>query len=296
MDKWEADGHHPAPSNVYQVGKQKIARVHLFESDEEAINQGLRVVWDSTSSFLQRLPMRRVEYTKVDLLRCILTYVEVKNVLLEKIEKGSKHEGNFLTEAVISKAKSICRRYEDFIINGDSSEHHTQLDGLKKLANDKGVIKDFKEDGLNNFIMQDKYDFIYMSHQLFRTYRDTALYPAIPYGASSYLGVPIYVTDLIEDEFIPENIWQKCRQWLSTKVKWIRPYKANYSTVYLGKFDDGSMTKGISGIYGGENILKVESVGTHPSKDADIYRIKGYLGLAVFNEDDIVKVKVRLKA
>jgi len=294
MNKWEADGHHPAPSNVYQVGKQKIARVHLFESDEEAINQGLRVVWYSTSPFLQSLPMRLVEDHKVDLLRCILTDVEVKNILIEKIEKGSKHEGNFLTEAVIFKAKCVGRRYEDFIINGDTSEHFTQFDGLEKLTPKKNT---FKVDDLKQIAKiqpSTLYDFMLINRSFFLKNKNAFIIESpVDYV---YNDTPVYISDWIEDEFIPENIWQKCRQWLSTKVSFIKPCKANYSTVYLGKFDDGSMTKGISGIYGGENILNVQSVGTHPSKDADIYRIKGYLGLAVFNEDDIVKVKVRLKA
>ena len=264
-------------------------------------------LWESarlTSKFLEKLPIKKIsgnalcyDQRKEDNVLNNFHINKKCSPLVTLIADAEITRNSSKGNVIRNRSENVCELYMNFLVKGDSSTHHTQFDGLKKLSVDKGIIKDFGVEGFNSLWLKDKYDFILMTKELFYQYRWTTLNPT-NFGDLKepfiYLGIPIYFTDWIEDEFIPENIWQKCRQWLSTKVKWIKPCKANYSTVYLGKFDDGSMTKGISGIYGSENILNVQSVGTHPSKDADIYRIKGYLGLAVFNEDDIVKVRIKL--
>jgi len=266
--------------------------------NNKELNEGL---WDQvilTSKFLEKLPMKKIAGNALSFNNYKNDKITGHSALLStligdvEIPKDVSYYNACLTGYVISKAKSVGRLYEDFIINGDTSEHPTQFEGLKRLTPEKNT---FKVDYLNHItkIQGSKlYDFLLVNRSFFLENKDAFIIKSpVDY---LYNDSPIYITDWIEDEFIPENIWQKCRQWLSTKVSFIKPCKANYSTVYLGKFDDGSMTKGISGIYGSANILSVESLGAHRNKDADVYRIKGYLGLAVFNADDIVKVRIKM--
>jgi len=57
------------------------------------------------------------------------------------------------------------------------------------------------------------------------------------------------------------------------------------TTIFAGTLDDGSRQHGIAGLTAsGQAGLHVEDVGIHQSRDERIWRVKWYVGLALFSE------------
>lgn len=186
---------------------------------------------------------------------------------------------------ISSKAKSLGRLYQNYLINGVSST--TQFDGLLTLVDSTKVVDAATDGDVLSFEKLDQLfdqvtdkdgqvDYCIMSSREIRAYM--ALLRALggaavgevvtlPSGTQvpSYRGVPIFRND-----WVPINQTQGA--------------STDASSIIAGTLDDGSGMVGISGLTA-ENAagMMVEDVGVHQSKDERIYRVKWYSSLALFN-------------
>jgi hypothetical protein len=197
---------------------------------------------------------------------------------------------NYIDQAeaqVMSKAKSIGRKYADMLINGDKDGDATQFDGLLSLlpvgqsvsAGDNGAALSFGLLDEAMDLVKDKdgaIDYIIMNSRELRAlnvlYRaqggagiiETATLPGntvVP----AYRGVPIFRND-----WIPVN---------QTKGN-----ASNASTILMGTLDDGSSTVGITGLHARNNTgISMSYIGELEDADESLYRIKFYSGLALFS-------------
>jgi len=188
---------------------------------------------------------------------------------------------------VASKAKSIARKFQDTMINGDGTSD--TFSGLLTLvpAGQKGTTgtngSNLSFEILDELIdlVKDKdgaCDYIMMPSRTRRSYY--ALLRALG-GASisesvtlpsgrrvpSYNGVPIFVND-----YIPVN-----------QVK--AASGAVCTSIFAGTFDDGSGTHGISGLSAMRDFgISVKNIGEKETADEEITRVKFYCGFANFSQ------------
>ena len=198
---------------------------------------------------------------------------------------------------VASKAKSLGRKYQDGMINGDGTSD--SLQGLLSLV-DVGQTITANAGAGNGDVLSFAYldqlidlvtdkdgqvDYLLMHARTLRSY--LALLRALG-GASvsdvvtlpsgeqvpAYRNIPIFRND-----YIP--ITQT--QGSSTAC----------TTVFAGTLDDGSMSHGISGLTAANDAagLQVEEVGISESKDETITRVKWYCGLALYSLKGLAALK-----
>lgn len=188
-----------------------------------------------------------------------------------------------------SKAKSIGRKYQDNMINGDSASVTDAFDGLLKLqvaaqkvatATNGEVLSFLILDTLMDLVTaQDgKVDFFMMPARTIRSFLVLlrALGGAsinevvqLPNGTQqmAYRGVPIFRND-----WIPVNQVQAASGAVCT-------------TVFAGCFDDGSRKNGLTGLTTPTNSgMFVTEVGESETKNETITRVRFYSGLALFSE------------
>ena len=187
---------------------------------------------------------------------------------------------------IASKAKSVGRLFQNYLINGVSST--TQFDGLLTLVDAGKTIASTGADGdvlslakLDELLDQvtDKdgqVDYIMMHSRELRTYYNLlrALGGAsigetvtLPSGVQipAYRGVGIFKND-----WIPVNQ--------------TRGASSAATSIIAGTIDDGSGMVGISGLTA-ENAagMMVEDVGIHQSKDEKLIRVKWYTAVALYS-------------
>ncbi len=190
---------------------------------------------------------------------------------------------------VASKAKSIGRKYQDTMINGDDSVVTDSFDGLMVLcAAGQKVTPSTDGDNLSFTIMDQlmdlvlskdgQVDFFMMPARTIRSYFTLlrALGGAgigevvnLPGGGQvpGYRGVPIFRND-----YIPVNQTQGATVGSCT-------------TIFAGCFDDGSRKVGMSGLTTERNSgIFVTEVGESQTKNETITRVRMYSGLALFSE------------
>lgn len=187
--------------------------------------------------------------------------------------------------AIVSKAKSISRMYQDGLINGTGASN--QITGLLALVDASQKVTtgtdgsalsfDYLDALLDKVVDKDgQVDYIMMNSRTIRSYM--ALLRALG-GASinevvnlpdgtqvpAYRGVPIFRND-----FIPIN---------QTKGA-----GTNLTTVLAGTVDDGSQKYGIAGLTAeGEAGIRVADLGELEGADESLTRIKFYCGLANYS-------------
>lgn len=187
---------------------------------------------------------------------------------------------------VASKVKSVARKYQDTLINGDGTGNTFQ--GLLSLVPAGQKItsatngQNLSFDILDNLIdmVKDKdgqCDYIMMPSRTRRAY--FALLRALggaginevitlPSGRQIpvYRGVPLFVND-----YIPTNQ--------------VQGSASNATTVFAGTFDDGSGKHGIAGLVPMNNMgISVKDIGEKEDADESITRVKFYCGLANFSQ------------
>lgn len=196
-----------------------------------------------------------------------------------------------------SKAKSVGRKYQDCMINGDGTSD--TFPGMLSLvdptqtitANAGGGNGDvLKFDYLDQLIdlVTDKdgqVDYLLMHARPLRSY--LALLRALggasigdvvtlPSGETvpAYRNIPIFRND-----YIPTNQTQG-----SSTVA---------TTIFAGTLDDGSMTHGISGLTAANDAagMQVDEVGISETKDETITRVKWYCGMALFSLKGLAALK-----
>lgn len=188
---------------------------------------------------------------------------------------------------VASKAKSLGRKYQDAMINGDGTAD--SFEGLLGLLPSSQLVSsgdngaNFSFELLDELIdkVKDKdgaADFIMLPARTLRKYyallrglggASIGDVVTLPSGRQipAYRGVPLFRND-----WIPTN------QTKGTAV-------GICTTVFAGTFDDGSGTHGIAGLTAMDAAgVRVEEVGVSETKDETITRVKMYSGMALFSE------------
>lgn len=187
--------------------------------------------------------------------------------------------------AIVSKAKSIARMYQDGLINGTGSSNSITgllalVDNSQKVAtgtDGSALSFDYLDALLDKVVDKDgQVDYIMMHSRTLRSYM--ALLRGLG-GASinevvnlpdgtqvpAYRGVPIFRND-----WIPIN---------QTKGS-----GTALTTILAGTVDDGSQKYGIAGLTAeGEAGIRVADLGELEDADESLTRIKFYCGLANFS-------------
>lgn len=190
------------------------------------------------------------------------------------------------TVQIMSKAKSLGRKFQDSLINGDGTANSFQ--GLASLTSPSQILNIGANGSALQFELLDELidtvkdkdgqvDYILASARTIRSYY--ALLRALggatigdvvtlPSGRQvpAYRGVPIFRND-----FIATN------QTKGTAT--------NTTTLFAGTLDDGSGKHGIAGLTAaGEAGIRVTEIGESETKDETITRVKMYCGLANFSQ------------
>lgn len=188
---------------------------------------------------------------------------------------------------VASKAKSLGRKYQDSMVNGDGTSN--SFEGLLSLL-PAGQIVNSGTNGANfSFELLDELidkvkdkdgaaDFIMLPARTMRKYyallrglggASIGDVVTLPSGRQipAYRGIPLFRND-----WIPTNQTKGTATGICT-------------TVFAGTFDDGSGTHGIAGMTAMDAAgVRVDEVGVSETKDETITRVKMYCGMALFSE------------
>ena len=190
------------------------------------------------------------------------------------------------TVQIMSKAKSLGRKFQDTLINGDGTSNSFQ--GLSALASASQIIDIGANGSALQFELLDELidsvkdkdgqvDYILASARTIRSYyallrglggATIGDVVTLPSGRQvpAYRGVPIFRND-----FIATN---------QTKGS-----ATNTTTLFAGTLDDGSGKHGIAGLTAmGEAGIRVTEIGESETKDESITRVKMYCGLANFSQ------------
>jgi len=203
------------------------------------------------------------------------------------IQATRSDSGNDQTSVQIaSKAKSAGRKYQNMLINGTGAGN--EFNGLINLCasgqkaatgtNGGALSFDFMDETMDLVTDKDgSVDYWTMHARTIRSYK--ALLRALG-GASinevvklpsgnevpAYSGVPIFRND-----------------WIP--VDQVKGSGSAQTTIFCGTFDDGSRQHGIAGLTAQNAAgLSVVDVGESETKDERIWRVKWYVGLALFSE------------
>ena len=190
------------------------------------------------------------------------------------------------TVQIMSKAKSLGRKFQDTLINGDGTGN--SFKGLAALTSASQILdigangSDLQFELLDELIdaVKDKdgqVDYMLLPARTIRSYyallrklggatiEDVVTLPSgrtVP----AYRGVPMFRND-----FIATN------QTKGTAT--------NTTTLFAGTLDDGSGKHGIAGLTAkGEAGIRVSELGESETKDETITRVKMYCGLANFSQ------------
>lgn len=188
---------------------------------------------------------------------------------------------------IASKAKSVGRKYQDAMINGDGTGD--TFSGLLALCATSQKVNvgtngaDLSFDIIDELIdlVKDKdgiVDYLLFPRRTIRTFLKLLRglggatigdVVTLPSGRTimGYRGIPIFPSD-----FIPTNQTQGSATGICT-------------TIFAGTFDDGSESHGIAGITAADMAgLRVSNIGESETKDETIHRVKMYCGLANFSQ------------
>jgi hypothetical protein len=222
-------------------------------------------------------------------LTTILGDAEVNGMLIAQ-NVGGNAGNNPVSLQIASKAKSVGRKYQDLMVNGDSAVAN-EFDGLIKLLS-AGQTIDAGAAALS-FSMLDEVldavtakngqvDFLMMHAKGIR--KVNALLRALGGTTAEYVemggqrvlfynGVPIFRND-----YIPTN----------GNVNG----GSNESYVFGGCFDDGSRSVGIAGLTSEMNAgIHVEAVGPKEAADTSIWRVKFYNSFVNFSDLALAGIK-----
>lgn len=204
---------------------------------------------------------------------------------------------NFVSQKAVqiaSKAKSVGRKFQDQLINGDGTG--SNMTGLLSLVaagqtlsaatNGANLSLDLLDALLDQVVDKDgQVDYIMMHRRTIRSYfallralggANISEVITLPSGAQvpGYRGVPIFAND-----WIPTNQVQGTSG-------------ATCTSIFAGTLDDGSRMHGISGLTAmGDAGIRIQEVGISETKDETITRVKLYVGLACYNEKGLAMMK-----
>jgi hypothetical protein len=198
---------------------------------------------------------------------------------------------------IAAKAKALGRLYHDGLVNGDASINAgVAFDGLKALstnadANASQTISAAGGNGgaltfslLDNLLdlVPNGADAIVMRRGTLRAFRAALRLQGGSTGSEVIMndfGQPQIAhngTPIIINDFLPAN-----------EVKGTSG--AVCASVYAVRLNE---VDGLHGLYGGANAgIRVENVGTHQTKDADIVRLKWYAGLVLKSSKSLARLE-----
>lgn len=196
---------------------------------------------------------------------------------------------------IAAKAKAVGRLYHNALVNGDATLNSgVSFDGLKALttnadSNAGQTISPGVNGGALTFSLLDNLadlvpngaDAFVMRRGTLRAFRAAIRLQGGSTGAEvimnsfgqpqiAHNGLPIIIND-----FLPAT------ETLGTGT--------NLCSVYAVRLNEAD---GLHGLYGGGNAgLRVEAVGTHQSRDADIVRVKWYAGLCLKSSKSLARLQ-----
>ncbi len=190
---------------------------------------------------------------------------------------------------IASKAKSVGRKFQNTLINGDGTSD--SFEGLLSLVSSNQTVS--ADDGSGN---GDTLSFDYLDELIDKvTDKDGAVDYLMMNARSlrSYFallrslgGAGIGdVVNLADGQEIPgyRNIPIFRNDYIPTDQA--TGTSAATTTIFAGTLDDGSLSHGISGLTAADSAgLNVQDVGASETKDETITRVKWYCGLALFSE------------
>ena len=194
---------------------------------------------------------------------------------------------------ISSKAKSVAEQFMDQITNGsgtgnDMNSLHTLVDASMYTPASAGQALSF--DLLDELLdlIKGGADFIVMSRRTRRAYKallrsaggntaDDMVTLQNGEQVLGYNGIPVFVND---------------NQSVTETANGAALTGGALTSVYAGKFDDGSRKRGLAAIYpksvpGG---VQVEPIGAAEGKDESIWRVKQYTNLALFNRRSLARL------
>lgn len=178
---------------------------------------------------------------------------------------------------IAEKAKGLARKFQNTLINGNSTTNNKEFDGLEKLCAASQVITAGEEATSLTLSLLDELldkiplgaDCLIMRGEHIRAFR------ALIRAAGGNNGVDLMIKEfgrpmlthngvvILRNDFIPE--------YDVSSVKCANIYAARFNEV-----------NGVHGIYGGDNAgIVVEEIGTVQNKDATRTRVKWYVGTAL---------------
>ena len=195
---------------------------------------------------------------------------------------------------ISSKAKSVARIFQQGMATGDGTGNN--MNGLPILTDSEQTISAGDNGGNISFELLDalldlvkakdgQVDFIMMTARTIRSYK--ALLRALggtpaewvvklPSGRTTiaYEDIPIF-----KNEYLPTDE----TQGTATEC----------CSVYAGCFDDGDRRTGLSAIYPAATPvgIQTERIGKSQTKDEEVYRIKQYTNMAIFNRRGLARLK-----
>ena len=199
---------------------------------------------------------------------------------------------------VAAKAKGVGRKFMDLMINGtvatSATNGATGFDGMNAMTAvaptldpastdvlaklDVLIDACLDKDGMVDYIMTNSAG-VRMITAAFRAagtgfdMMDVKTSSGAVASIQSYRGVPIYRNDFISSIDNTDT---------DTDL--------NNPVVYVGTLDDGSLSHGISGLTASKAAgIQVQKLGAREDADAEITRVKWYVGLAHFSELGLVK-------
>ena len=231
-------------------------------------------------------------YTKVTTpLTTIIGDAEV-NGLLQAQRVGANGGNDLVASQIASKAKSVGRKYQDLMINGDSG-NAGEFDGLIALTpagqqvTATDVLSYADLDALLHAVKSKdgQVDFLMMPARTIRSLR--ALDRALGGTSGEYVNVegivmPAYAgIPVFRNDWIPTDVDNSAGTGTATDTY-----------VFAGNFDDGSEKVGMAGLTSAENMgIHVEQVGAMEAKDEHIWRIKFYSSFALYSGLSVAMLK-----
>lgn len=220
-------------------------------------------------------------------LTTIIGDAEINNL----IQATRSNRGNNQTGVQIaSKAKSAGRKFRDMLINGDGNNF--TFEGLLGLVPAAQVGAESGANGSNlSFTILDELldlvtdkdgqvDYLQMPRRTLRSFYALCRglggagineVLTLPSGRQvpTYRGVPIFAND-----------------WIPTDQ--VKGTGTGCTTILAGTLDDGSMQHGIAGLTAEDAAgIQIVDLGEHFEKDERVWRVKWYVGCALFSTKGI---------
>ena len=222
----------------------------------------------------------------------------IGDVEMDKLVQAESQSAGFdqVSLEISAKAKGIARKFQIGMATGtgtapDLNSLHSLCDPAQYTTASAGQALSFAllDELLDLVTAKDgQVDFILMAPRTFRSYKallrslgGTAAdwVVELPDGRTTigYEGIPVFKNGFLS---------------VTETANGAALTGGNLTSVWAGCFDDGTQRVGLAGIYpeGTPAGISVEQVGTQENADAEIWRVKQYTNLALFNRRGLARL------